>query len=182
MDCRSPGRSLDCKRFFGDFVNALGETVGRAVPAVSAAKVLPLIAADHAAWLALWQAYQAFYEVDIAADVTETTWARLLDPAEPVAGALAWVDRQAVGLAHSLRHRSTWCVGDKCYLNDLFVAPYARGQGVGRSLIAYVHATAAEAGCASVYWLTHETNTTAMQLYDRVGRRSGFVQYTSAVP
>jgi len=32
-------------------------------------------------------------------------------------------------------------------------------------------------GCARVYWLTHETNATAMRLYDRVADRSGFVQY-----
>jgi GNAT superfamily N-acetyltransferase len=145
---------------------------------MSAATVLPLIASDHAAWLSLWRGYQVFYEVDIAAHVTAATWARLLDPAEPLDGAIAWIDRRAVGLAHMVRHRSTWSTADKCYLNDLFVAPAARGQGVGRSLIDHVHAAAAAAGCGSVYWLTHETNATAMRLYDRVGSRSGFVQYT----
>jgi hypothetical protein len=28
-----------------------------------------------------------------------------------------------------------------------------------------------------VHWLTHETNDVAMQLYDRIADRSGFVQY-----
>ena len=38
--------------------------------------------------------------------------------------------------------------------------------------------TAAKAaGCSRVHWLTHETNTDAMQLYDRIAERSGFVQY-----
>jgi hypothetical protein len=32
-------------------------------------------------------------------------------------------------------------------------------------------------GCSRVYWLTHETNSTAMKLYDKVAARSGFVQY-----
>jgi GNAT superfamily N-acetyltransferase len=163
-------------------MDGFGETIGRAGLAMSAATVLPLAAEDHAAWLPLWRDYQAFYQVDLAAAVTDVTWARLLDPAEPVEGALAWVNRQAVGLVHTVRHRSTWSIADKCYLNDLFVAPFVRGQGVGRSLIGYVHAAAAAAGCGSVYWLTHETNATAMQLYDSVGRRSGFVQYTRAIP
>jgi GNAT superfamily N-acetyltransferase len=144
---------------------------------MSAATIRPLIASDHAAWLSLWRDYQIFYEADIADAVTAATWARLLDPAEPLDGAIAWIDRQAVGLTHMVRHRSTWSIADKCYLNDLFVAPAVRGQGVGRSLIDHVHAAAAAAGCASVYWLTHETNATAMRLYDRMGRRSGFVQY-----
>ena len=38
-------------------------------------------------------------------------------------------------------------------------------------------AVAQAAGCARVHWLTHETNTDAMLLYDRVAVRSGFVQY-----
>ena len=33
------------------------------------------------------------------------------------------------------------------------------------------------AGVDRVYWLTHETNETAMALYDKVAERSGFVMY-----
>ena len=48
-----------------------------------------------------------------------------------------------VGLAHCVRHRGTWNIGDMCYLEDLFVAPSARGKGVGRALIEAVYARAA---------------------------------------
>ena len=40
-----------------------------------------------------------------------------------------------------------------------------------------VYAAAAKAGSQRVYWQTHETNATAMRLYDRVAERSGFVVY-----
>ena len=139
--------------------------------------VRPLAAGDHAAWLPLWRGYQAFYRVDIPAEVSAVTWARLLDTSEPMAGALAWDGGSAVGLVHHIRHRSCWTVGDYLYLQDLFVAPATRGKGTGRRLIEHVYAVAAAAGCARVYWLTHETNTAAMQLYDRIAERSGFVQY-----
>ena len=33
------------------------------------------------------------------------------------------------------------------------------------------------AGAPRVYWQTHETNRTAMALYDRVAERSGFLVY-----
>ena len=33
------------------------------------------------------------------------------------------------------------------------------------------------AGAQRVYWQTHETNLTAMRLYDEVAERSGFVVY-----
>ncbi len=110
--------------------------------------------------------------------MTRTTWQRLLDPAEPVHGALAFDEEgRAVGLAHWLFHRSTWSEGNSCYLNDLFVDPGLRGKGVGRALIDHVHADAAARGAPKVYWLTHETNTTAQRLYNAVAERTGFIQY-----
>lgn len=139
--------------------------------------IRPLSAGDHAAWLPLWRAYQSFYRVEIPAEVSAVTWQRLNDRAEPMAGALAWSHATAVGLVHHIRHRSCWTTDDYCYLQDLFVAPEARGMGVGRQLIEYVYARAREQGLNRVYWLTHETNAEAMQLYDRIADRSGFVQY-----
>ncbi|CAA0113735.1 Uncharacterised protein [Starkeya nomas] len=137
-----------------------------------------LAPADHALWLPLWQAYLTFYEAELPDAVSETTWRRLIDPAEPVHGALA-LDAQgrAVGLAHWLFHRSTWAVGDVCDLNDLFVDAGQRGQGLGRRLIEHVHAAAAAQGAPKVYWLTHETNATAQRLYNAVAERTGFIQY-----
>ena len=132
---------------------------------------------EHAAWLPLWRGYQTFYKVALPDAATACTWARLLDPAEPVDGALAWRGAEAVGLVHHIRHRSAWTVGDYCYLQDLFVADSARGAGIGRRLIAHVYDAAEAAGCSRVHWLTHETNADAMLLYDRIAERSGFVQY-----
>jgi len=139
--------------------------------------IKPLSAADRAAWLPLWRGYQSFYKVDIPAEVSEVTWRRLNDPGEPMAGALAWSDGTAVGLVHHIRHRSCWTTADYCYLQDLFVAPQSRGARVGRQLIEYVYARAREQGLDRVYWLTHETNSEAMRLYELIADRSGFVQY-----
>ena len=136
---------------------------------------------QHDAWLPLWRGYQAFYKVDIPADVSAVTWSRLLDPAEPMGAALAWDGPRAVGLVHHIRHRSCWTVGDYIYLQDLFVSPEARGLKIGRKLIEYVYERARAQGCARVHWLTHESNTDAMLLYDRIATRSGFVQYRHAI-
>ncbi|HSI41737.1 MAG TPA: GNAT family N-acetyltransferase [Xanthobacteraceae bacterium] len=132
---------------------------------------------DFAEWDALWRGYQTFYEVAIAPETTQVTWQRLLDPAEPMWGALAIHEGRAVGLVHMIRHRSTWTVSDYCYLQDLFVDEAVRGRGIARRLIAHVYEAAAGLGCSRVYWLTHETNATARALYDRVADRSGFIQY-----
>lgn len=132
---------------------------------------------DRADWDRLWLGYQRFYQVSIPADVTDITWQRLLDPAEPMRGTLAFRGGEALGLVHCIRHRSTWTIGDYCYLQDLFVDETARSFGIGRALIEHVYASAQADGCSRVHWLTHETNVTAMELYNRVAERSGFVQY-----
>ena len=49
--------------------------------------------------------------------------------------------------------------------------------GVGRALVDAVRGFAKERVCARVYWLTHETNTPAMMLYDKIAERTGFIQY-----
>lgn len=132
---------------------------------------------DFDAWLLLWKGYQRFYEVEIAESVTHATWARCLDPGEPMHAALAFVDGRALGLVHAIDHRSAWTIGDYCYLQDLFVAGNARGSGIGRALIEHVCAEARRRGACRVYWTTHEANRDAMLLYDRIAERSPFVQY-----
>lgn len=145
---------------------------------MSAPFIRGLTAQDHALWLPLWQGYLIFYEASLPEEVTRTTWARLLDPTEPVHGALAFDgDGRAVGLVHWIFHRSTWSVGPACYLNDLYVDPAQRGGGFGRALIGHVTGDARAKGAAKVYWLTHETNTTAQKLYNAVAERTGFIQY-----
>ena len=136
---------------------------------------------DFDIWLPLWKGYQRFYEVTIPESVTRETWDRFLDPIEPMHAALAVAGDEAVGLVHSIYHRSTWMTGDYCYLQDLFVADAARGNGVGRTLIEHVYADAKRRGAPRVYWLTHESNQSARQLYDRVADRSGFIQYRKSL-
>ena len=140
-------------------------------------QIRPVSAADHAAWLPLWQGYQRFYNADIAPEVSALTWQRFLDPAEPMFAALAWQDGVAVGLVHWIFHRSCWTVSDYCYLQDLYVTETVRGGGVGRALIEQVYAAAQAYGANRVHWLTQEDNAQARQLYDRIASRSGFIQY-----
>ncbi|WP_425532048.1 N-acetyltransferase family protein [Ancylobacter crimeensis] len=136
-----------------------------------------LAAQDRAAWEPLWIGYQRFYKVALPQATTDTTFARLLDPAEPMWCGLGLVDGRPLGIVHYIRHRTTWNPGDYCYLNDLFVSEEARGHGLGRALIEHVYAEAQAMGCSRVYWLTHETNETAQRLYDAVADRPGFIQF-----
>ncbi|MDR5836100.1 GNAT family N-acetyltransferase [Caballeronia sp. LZ034LL] len=144
-------------------------------------EIKPVDNDDFHRWLPLWKDYQRFYKVDIPESVTRETWARFLDPDEPMHAALATAGDRAFGLVHSLYHRSTWTKSDYCYLQDLFVAADARGGGIGRALIEYVCDAAEQRGVSRVHWLTHETNQAGMRLYDSVAERSGFIQYRKSI-
>jgi GNAT superfamily N-acetyltransferase len=133
---------------------------------------------DRAQWAVLWQGYLAFYGVaDMAPEITERSWARFFNAAEPVHAMVAQDGAQLLGLVHYIFHRNTWFLNDLCYLQDLFTAPAARGKGVARALIEAVYAQAALRGAKRVYWMTHESNATAQLLYDKLAVKSGFIQY-----
>jgi GNAT superfamily N-acetyltransferase len=137
--------------------------------------------ADFDQWLPLWQGYNAFYgrsgDTALPGDITHMTWARFFDGYEPVHALVAESEGRLVGLAHYLFHRTTIRIEPTCYLQDLFTVEEQRGTGVGRALISAVFEQARLAGSARVYWLTHESNATAMKLYDRLAQLSGFVVY-----
>ena len=165
-------------------------------------RIRPVAPADFDKWLLLWQGYNRFYgRPSLPAEITQMTWSRLFDAYEPVNALVAERnmavpdlpetdvsdkevpdrDNELLGLVHYLFHRSTIHIAPVCYLQDLFTTEAARGQGVGRALIEGVYDRARLAGSPRVYWQTHETNSTAMHLYDKVAERSGFVVYRHQV-
>jgi GNAT superfamily N-acetyltransferase len=136
---------------------------------------------DFAQWKLLWDGYNAFYGrsgvTALPEEITRMTWSRFFDSYEPMRAFVAEESGQLLGLVHCIFHRSTISIAPTCYLQDLFTIESARGKGVGRALIERVYAEARQAACSRVYWLTHETNQTAMKLYDKVAEKSGFIVY-----
>ena len=142
--------------------------------------------ADFPQWQPLWEGYNKFYgrsgATAVPNEITQMTWSRFFDAYEPVHAMVAEKYGQLVGLVHYIFHRNTNSISPICYLEDLFTTEPARGKGVGRKLINAVYEQAKIAGVTRVYWQTHESNSTAMQLYDKVAERSGFVVYRKDVP
>ena len=140
---------------------------------------------DHDQWLQLWDGYNRFYRrfdaTALPMEITKSTWRRFFDPDEPIHALVAELDGKLVGLVHYLFHRSTTMLADTCYLQDLFTDASCRGQGVGRRLIEAVYEQARLAGSTRVYWMTEETNSRAMVLYNQVAERSGFLVYRKQI-
>jgi GNAT superfamily N-acetyltransferase len=140
---------------------------------------------DFAQWKVLWDGYNAFYgrkgPTALPDTVIKMTWSRFFDGYEPMQALVAEQSGQLLGLAHFLFHRTTISIESICYLQDLFTVEAARGKGVGRALIEEVYQRAKQEGCSRVYWHTHETNATAMRLYNKVAEKPGFVVYRKNV-
>lgn len=143
--------------------------------------VRPVRAGDYDPWCALWRGYLTFYEASVPEAVYQSTFARLTgDDPQDFHGFVAERDGALIGLTHYLFHRHCWRIENVCYLQDLYATPESRGTGVGRALIEAVYARADAAGAPNVYWLTQEFNTTARQLYDRIGTLTPFIKYQRA--
>jgi len=140
---------------------------------------------DYAQWKPLWDGYNAFYgrkgDTALSDEITSATWSRFFDEREPVHTLVAEQSGKILGLVHYIFHRSTISIAPTCYLQDLFTLEAARGKGIGRALIEEVYRRAQAAGCERVYWHTHQTNTNAMKLYDKVAENSGFLVYRKAL-
>ena len=134
-------------------------------------------AGDLESWLPLWQGYLTFYKVEIAPDITMATWARILDPMNPLTSRVALVGGNMVGFANHHTHLTTWDVRPTCYLEDLFVSPAVRGLGAGRALIDDLVALGRARDWVSIYWITAESNATAQKLYDSYVPKDEFRRY-----
>jgi GNAT superfamily N-acetyltransferase len=138
----------------------------------------PVEARDRAVWLKLWRGYCEALGGGVSDDVTSGTWRRILAPDEPIFCLVACDGKgHPVGFANYVLHPNTWSVRTMCYLEDLFVAPEARGSGAGRALIDGLVALGKQNNWRRVYWHTHDDNYSARMLYDRVTPRTDYVRY-----
>jgi ribosomal protein S18 acetylase RimI-like enzyme len=88
---------------------------------------------------------------------------------------------ELVGFAHYRRLADTFTASTGWFLDDLYVAPDARGTGAATALIEAVTERAREGGGGTLRWITAEDNTAARRLYDRVATRATWVTYEKEI-
>ncbi|BBK33747.1 acetyltransferase (GNAT) family protein [Stella humosa] len=134
---------------------------------------------DRAAWEAMWRANCAHHGAAAMTDaVIDGLWQRILDPDFPMHAAIARdASGAALGLAHYILHPHTFTLRPVCYLEDLWVAADARGQGIGGVLIGHLEARGRAEGWRRIYWVSEPDNAAAIALYQRVARRTDYVQF-----
>lgn len=137
---------------------------------------------DRDRWMSLWAEYLNFYNESLAADITDATWNRFFDEDCPLYCLV--VENQVgevLGFAAHVVHPGTWGAGNVCYLEDLYVAPDARGMGAARKMIEQLIARGKEQGWYRVYWHTDDGNHVARAFYDKIATLSDRIKYDVAL-
>jgi GNAT superfamily N-acetyltransferase len=137
--------------------------------------------------LPLLRGYCDFYEVSPSDEaLLAVSRALIADPEHEglqlIARRVGGDDVRAVGFATVYWTWQTLSAARLGVMNDLFVAPEARGSGLADRLIAACRERAAEHGAGELAWQTAKDNLRAQAVYERVGgSRSEWLDYSLAV-
>jgi GNAT superfamily N-acetyltransferase len=80
-------------------------------------------------------------------------------------------DGEPAGFALWLFNYSTWQGKPGLYLEDLFVRPRFRQNGIGKALLAYLAKAAFQKGCGRYQWQVLDWNTPAIKFYESLGAK-----------
>jgi GNAT superfamily N-acetyltransferase len=139
---------------------------------------------DLDALIPLMRGYCDFYEVSPSDDALRALALELIEHPDTAGVQLLARDENgtATGFATIFWTYSTLSAAPIAVMNDLFVAPGARGRGLGAELIAACEAECAASGVEILEWQTAPANARAQAVYDRSGaERTEWVTYTLAV-
>lgn len=82
---------------------------------------------------------------------------------------IAEYEKKAVGYALFFYNYSTFLTKPGIYLEDLFVLPEYRKQGIGKALLTHLARLAVERGCGRMEWCVLDWNESAIAFYQRLG-------------
>jgi RimJ/RimL family protein N-acetyltransferase len=148
------------------------------MPQVGPWHVRPLRRSDHEHWVRLFEGYATFYERNLTTGQLATVWNWVFEDQTTVALVVTeGPEGPPVGLAHLRSWRRPLWAAEHGYLDDLFVAPEARGTGAVHALFAAIGDLARDRGWAVVRWTTAADNYRAQAVYDRYAERTSWVTY-----
>jgi len=110
-------------------------------------------------------------EPEVVEATPQTLREQLLLDHPPFECVIAEVGDHAVGMALFFHNYSTWTGKRGLYLEDLFVVPSHRGQGVGFALLRKLAQIAVDRDCGRFEWAVLDWNEPAIEFYDRLGAR-----------
>jgi GNAT superfamily N-acetyltransferase len=140
------------------------------VPTPDSLRIEPVTDADIPVLYTLIKALAEYERLGHMVVSTEDDFrTALLGPRPVIEAVIARVDGTPVGYALWFHTFSTFLGQRGLYLEDLFVLPEYRGQGVGRALLAHLANIAVERGCGRMEWVVLDWNEPAIGFYKKIG-------------
>ncbi len=127
-------------------------------------------AADAPTLVALIQELAAFEQLSHLVSVTPQSLAQHLFGPQPAAQCVVFEQgTEIVAFALFFHNFSTFLGQPGLYLEDLYVRPAYRGQGIGRSLLVHLAGLARDRGCGRFEWSVLDWNANAIAFYEKLG-------------
>ena len=132
--------------------------------------IAPASERDVPTILRMIQALAEYEKLTHAVVATEDRLRRTLFGPNPAAEVLmAYAGDQPAGFALFFHNYSTFLGQRGVYLEDLFVMPEWRGQGLGRQLLSRLAAIALDRDCGRLEWSVLDWNAPAIGFYRKLG-------------
>jgi len=141
-------------------------------------RIRPIETSEFFPWHAVYSGYGEFYETPLHDEKAVLVWSWIIDPSNELECLVAVDEKgEVVGLAH-FRECARPLAGSRgLYLDDLFVLPEKRKQGIASALIEGVADVGRARGASIVRWITAKDNETARSLYKNVAEKTQWVTY-----
>ena len=134
-------------------------------------KIRAVTSSDFPQWLALWNANNLGHKDEA---VTTETWTRLNDADAQVFALVAEDKDELIGLVQYIIHPTTGSIEPACYMQDVFVAPERRSQGIAKRMVRELESIGKKEKWARIYWLAESNNEAAQALYKSLGQKMDF--------
>ena len=132
---------------------------------------------DKQNWAKLYNGYADFYKVSMNSKILDILWTWIHDQNHIVSGICFELEGKIVGIAH-FRTMPRPIKGEYIgFLDDLFVEPEFRGKKIAQKMISHLKSLSKANNWNGIRWITHSSNKTAKNLYNKIANNTGFELY-----
>ena len=132
---------------------------------------------DKEEWKVLYRGYANFYKVEMNDKILKTVWEWILDKNHDVSGLVYVQDNKIIGIAHYRKMPSPLRGKYIGFLDDLYVDPKHRRNGIGKKLIKELNVISSRNNWNLMRWITRDDNTTAKSLYEKLSKKTNWEVY-----
>jgi len=121
-----------------------------------------------------WYQWESLWQMSVGGvltpDILSHSFETIIDKNASIKALVAENDnKHIVGLLHYVVHPVAGCIEPVCYMQDLFVSPDNRRQGIAKTLMQELKKIASSKKYDRIYWLLDKSNEGAKEFYKNIG-------------